>query len=113
MASIATPEDAAQYGLTVSQASLNRASTRVRAYTRQKLEGESTEELIEIVCTIAARLEALNPAMVDGIQSAAAGGESVTFGFDSHKGSTSLVTEEKAVLDRMFPQVSRLIVQGY
>lgn len=111
--SIASPEDAAEYGLIVSEKSLKRASTRVRAYTKRALDTEPSEELIELICTIAARLETLNPSLTEGVQSASAGGESVTFGFDSHKGSTSLVYEEKAALDRMFPYIPRLIVQGY
>lgn len=62
------------------------------------------DSLIELVCSIASRIAAMPSAITAGTVTEAAGGESVSYGYDAWKGATSLVSEEKNSLDRMFPR---------
>jgi hypothetical protein len=71
-----------------------------------------SDEILDVVCTIAARLEALNPALASGAQTESGGDESITFGWDAHQGVGDLVASEKARLSRIFPRVRRVIVAG-
>lgn len=169
---LASVSDASAFGLTVTQAALLRASTRVRSHLGQRITaGTSTvtlrgplgrlpqrpvsvvtsvldedgndvdfdllaggalqtnyggtltveydhgyaagavpDELVELVCTIAARLGTSDPALAAGVQQEQSGSASQTFGWDAWKGLTSLTAEEKSALSRMFPRVPRVIV---
>jgi len=166
---LATENDAAAFGITVSEAALVRASARVRGYSRQTitrathtletratvvslpqrplvsvtsvLDGDANDvdyelvgatlsvlcghpvtityeagwtslpdELIELVCTIAARMDQAVGAVGAGVQTESGGNESVTFGFDSYNALSDLATGEKRVLDRLFPKHPRLVV---
>lgn len=68
------------------------------------------DELIELVCGVAARLDGVNPAAASGVQQETGGSESVTFGFDSYNAISELSTGEKRVLDRLFPKRANLVV---
>lgn len=68
------------------------------------------DELIELVCGIAARLGEVNPAAAAGVQQETGGSESVTYGFDSYNAISELSTGEKRVLDRLFPKRPSLVV---
>lgn len=57
------------------------------------------DEVVEIVCTIAARL------------SGALSSAGQTLGFDAWRGQFGLTAEEKSVIDGLFPRPPRLIVQ--
>lgn len=169
---LATTGDAESFGLTVTDAALLRASTRVRSFVGQQIsDGTSTvtargtlvrlpqrpvrsitsvvdeddnpveytlsgggvlevqdrcevtieyvhgfedgtmpDELVEVVCTIAARLESVDPALASGVTQEQSGSASQTFGWDAWKAQSSLTAEEKAVLTRLFPRVPRTFV---
>lgn len=172
LAALATTSDATAYGLTVTSAALLRASTRVRAYTGQRIStGSSTirargpvvrlperpvtavtsvtdsdgvvltvdvdyelvgqdltlptsgeftvvyshgfatvpDGVLEVVCTIAARLGATDTSVASGVVQEQSGSVSQTFGWDAWKGLSSLTSEEKRVLDRTFPRLPRTI----
>jgi hypothetical protein len=68
------------------------------------------DEVIELVCGVASRLTQINVAAASGVQQETAGSESVTFGFDSYKAISDLTAGEKAVLDRLFPRMSNVVV---
>ena len=68
------------------------------------------DELIELVCGLAARLTEINPDVAAGVQQESGGSESVTFGFDSYNAIAELSTGEKRVLDRIFPARAGLVV---
>ena len=71
---------------------------------------ELPDGLVELVCSIAARLDSINPAAASGVQQEAGGSESVTFGFDSYNAVSELTTGEKRALDRMFPRRLSVVV---
>lgn len=62
------------------------------------------DELIELVCGVAARLAEVNIDVASGVQQETGGSESVTYGFDSYKAISDLSEGEKQVLDRIFPK---------
>lgn len=68
------------------------------------------DEVIELVCGVAARLASISEAASTGVQQESAGSESVTFGFDSYKAISDLTTGEKAVLDRIYPRQASVVV---
>jgi hypothetical protein len=68
------------------------------------------DELVEVVCNIAARLSQINPAAAAGVIQETGGSESISFGFDSYNAISDLTTGEKAVLDRIFPHRASLVV---
>lgn len=68
------------------------------------------DELIELVCGVAARLGEVNPAAAAGVQQETGGSESVTYGFDSYNAISELSTGEKRVLDRLFPKRGGVVV---
>lgn len=69
-----------------------------------------SDGLVELVCSIAARLDSINPAAASGVQQETGGSESVTFGFDSYNAVAELTTGEKRALDKMFPRRPGLVV---
>lgn len=69
------------------------------------------DNIIELVCEIAARLQSISPALKAGMQQGSAGGESASFGWDSHTGVAGLTSAEKSRLSGLFPRLPRLIVQ--
>lgn len=70
---------------------------------------ELPDELVELVCSIAARMATTPNSVGAGARTEQAGGESVTYGSDAYAGTTGLVPEEKKELDRMFPKPPRTI----
>jgi hypothetical protein len=68
------------------------------------------DTVMEIICTIAARMESLAPGLAAGLQQEGAGGETAMFGWDSFQGVGGLVTSEKDALAKLFPKRSGLIV---
>lgn len=68
------------------------------------------DALVEVVCSIAARLDTVDPAAAAGVQQETGGSESVTFGFDSYNAISDLTTGEKRALDRLFPRRPGLVV---
>lgn len=75
------------------------------------------DELVELVCGVAARLAEVNIDVATGVQQETGGSESVTYGFDSYNAISELTTGEKRVLDRIFPKRAGVVVmraaQGY
>jgi len=66
--------------------------------------------LVELVCSIASRLDTVDPAAASGVQQETGGSESVTFGFDSYNAISDLTTGEKRALDKMFPRRPGVVV---
>ena len=67
------------------------------------------DHLVEFVATTAKRFVDPNTSLEAGVQQETGGSESVTFGWDSFKGTTGLLTEEKVFLDRLFPALPQTI----
>lgn len=111
---LATTAEAAAYGYAVETKDLARASARIRGYVVSRAlayeAGAVPEWLVELTSSVAARLAATPDSLAIGATQEAAGGESVMFGSDAFRGSTSLTSEEKAVLDRRLPRRPRTIV---
>lgn len=61
------------------------------------------DAVVEVVCSIAARLAAIPPAMAAGVRTEQAGGESVTWGADGWQGTTGLTRPEREALRRIYP----------
>lgn len=61
--------------------------------------------LVELVCSIAARMATTPNAVGAGAQTEQAGGESITWGYDAYAGTTGLTQAEQRELDRMFPRL--------
>ena len=70
------------------------------------------DELVELVCTVAARLKSLPEQLVAGTQQQGAGPFQQTYGWDSYKAASGLTEGEKVVLARYFPQAPRTISMG-
>ena len=68
------------------------------------------DELVEVVCSIAARMYAASEALMSGVRSEQAGGEMVTYGADAYAGTSELTQAEKNVLDRLFPRVPSVVI---
>lgn len=172
---LATTVDATALGLTVTEASLLRASTRVRTYIDQditydvstvvlpqsnrrlpqrpaiavttvvnadgatltedtdwELDGdtiattatgkltvtyehgliETPDALVELVCTVAARISNMPTQLQSGVQQQGAGPFQTTYGWDSHKAASGLTQGEKETLDRIWPRIPRTITMG-
>lgn len=65
------------------------------------------DELIELVCSIAARLAAVPDAAAAGVRTEQAGGEAITWGVEAYEASRGLTRTEKAALRRVFPVYPR------
>lgn len=172
---LATSVDATLFGLTVTDAALLRASTRVRTYVDQQITyGTSTvvlprsnrrlpqrpvvavssvvdedgvtltedtdweldgdtiattstdkltvtyehgltelpDALVELVCTIGARIDNMPTGLQSGVQQQGAGPFQQTYGWDSHKAASGLTQGEKDTLDRIWPRIPRTITMG-
>lgn len=65
------------------------------------------DELVELVCSIAARLGSVPAAMAAGATTEQAGGETITWGSDAYAGSTGLTSAEEKALATLFPKRPR------
>jgi DNA-binding NarL/FixJ family response regulator len=79
-------------------------------YSHGYAEGTFPDELVELVATVASRLEQVDPSLAAGVVQEQSGSVSQTFGVDAWKGLSSLTSEEKAVLSRLFPKLPRTLV---
>lgn len=72
------------------------------------------DALAELTCQIASRLEATpqDSALAQGVQTQAAGGFSVGYGWDAWKAQAGLTQGEKDALNRIWPPLPRVIVMG-
>jgi hypothetical protein len=68
------------------------------------------DQIKEVVCSIAARLSTITPAVAQGVIQETAGTESVSFGFDSYNAISELSTGEKRMLDKLFPHRPGVVV---
>jgi hypothetical protein len=66
-------------------------------------------KLTELVCSIASRMAASTDSLAQGVRSEQAGGEMITYGADAYAGVTSLTSEEKVSLDRLFTRLPRTV----
>lgn len=111
---LASVAEAAAYGYAVESKDLTRASARIRGYVISRPltfeDGAVPEWLVELTASVAARLAATPTALAVGATSEMAGNEQVMFGSDAFRGSTSLTSEEKSVLDRHSPRRIRTIL---
>lgn len=95
------------FGSVVTTASLDVLTvTYTHGYT------DLPDEMVELVCQIASRLDTPSPALAAGVQSEGAGAFSVTYGMDSYKAQAGLGAGEKAVLDRIWPTLPQIISMG-
>lgn len=67
-----------------------------------------TDELIELVCSIASRMSKLPDAVVSGARTEQAGGEAITWGVEAFNAGGSLTSAEKDELRLLFPKLPRL-----
>ncbi len=67
------------------------------------------DELVEVVCSIASRLENAPDGLSMGARTEQAGGETITWGADAFSAVTDLTKAEKDVLRRIFPQLPRSV----
>src|SRR5690606_37832070 len=79
-------------------------------YRHGYADGEYPDELVEVGCTIAARLVSTDPTIAAGVTQEQSGSASQTFGMDAWQGLGGLTREEKAVLARLFPRLPRSLV---
>ena len=70
------------------------------------------DELVELVCQVASRLDTPTPALAAGVQSEGVGPFSVGYGWDSYKAQAGLTQGEKDTLDRYWPRLPQIIVMG-
>ena len=72
------------------------------------------DELIELVCSVAARIEAVpaSSPLTQGVQQQTAGPFTVGYGWDSYKAQSGLTAGEKEVLARYWPRLPQIIVTG-
>lgn len=65
------------------------------------------DELVEVVCAIAVRLNGMSGAMAAGVRTEQAGGESITYGADAWSGTTGLTRPEMEALRKIYPKFPR------
>jgi len=115
---LATPDDVAAYGYDVETVSplVKRAETRVRGFLKPRASAQAvlagtvrSEELVELVVTIAARMASTNPKVSSGITSEQAGALQVSFGSQAYKGTTGLTDDEKQRLIELFPARAKTV----
>ena len=70
------------------------------------------DELVELVCTVAARMGGMPAELQAGVQSQGAGPFQQTYGWDSYKAASGLTEGEKQVLARYWPRLPRTITLG-
>lgn len=80
-------------------------------YTHGYADGTVPDGIVELVCTVAARLEGTSDALTQGVTQEQSGSASQTFGMDAFRAVSSLTSEEKAVLKRLFPALGGIVVQ--
>lgn len=73
---------------------------------------ELPDALVEVVCTIGARIQNMPAELQAGAQQQGAGPFQVTYGWDSHKAASGLTQGEKDALDRIWPRTPRTITMG-
>ncbi len=66
------------------------------------------ERLVELVCRIAVRIHDTPHGLTAGMSAEGASGEQTTYGMDAYTGVTDLTSEEKRVLDELFPHTRRV-----
>ena len=78
--------------------------------------GTLPDDLVELVCSVAARIEATSgaagAAVAAGVTQDSAGPFQRSYGFDSYKAQSGLTAGEKEVLDRYWPRLPQIIVTG-
>lgn len=67
------------------------------------------DELIEVVCSIANRLENAPDGLSLGARTEQAGGETITWGADAFGAVTDLTRAEKEILSRIYPRRPRTV----
>lgn len=70
------------------------------------------DELVELVCTVAARMGGMPAELQAGVRSQSAGPFQQTYGWDSYKAASGLTEGEKQVLARYWPRLPRTITLG-
>lgn len=71
---------------------------------------ELPDELAELVCQVASRLNAPNESLAGGVQTESAGSFSVGYGWDAWKAQAGLTQGEKDALGRYWPSLPQIIV---
>lgn len=73
---------------------------------------EAPDALVELVCTIGARIDSMPAGLQSGVQQQGAGPFQQTYGWDSHKAASGLTQGEKDTLDRIWPRIPRTLTMG-
>lgn len=73
---------------------------------------ELPDELVELVCQVASRLETPNASLAAGVQTEGTGPFSVGYGWDAWKAQSGLTQGEKDTLDRYWPSLPQIISMG-
>jgi hypothetical protein len=103
--------EAVEYEMNGSQITAESTDLLTVEYAHGYAEGEIPDEIVELVATVASRLEQVDPSLAAGVVQEQSGSVSQTFGVDAWKGLSSLTSEEKAVLNRLFPSYGGIVVQ--
>jgi hypothetical protein len=103
--------EAVEYEMNGSQITAESTGLLTVEYDHGYADGSYPDELVELVCTIAARLEGQSDALAAGVTQEQSGSASQTFGMDAFRAASSLTSEEKAVLNRLFPRLGGVVVQ--
>lgn len=70
------------------------------------------DDLVELVCTVAARMGGMPAELQAGVQQQGAGPFQQTYGWDAYKAASGLTEGEKQVLARYWPRLPRTITLG-
>ena len=74
--------------------------------------GTLPDDLVELVCTVAARMGGMPAELQAGVQQQGAGPFQQTYGWDAYKAASGLTEGEKQVLARYWPRLPRTITLG-
>ena len=74
--------------------------------------GTLPDDLVELVCTVAARMGGMPAELQAGVQQQGAGPFQQTYGWDAYKAASGLSEGEKQVLARYWPRLPRTITLG-
>lgn len=66
------------------------------------------DEIKEVVCSIAARMQAAPAGLMAGYSTESADGEQIGYGADAYAGVAELTSAERRALDRLFPTTRRV-----
>jgi hypothetical protein len=110
--SVVDSDDAVvEYEMNGSQITACSTDLLTVVYDHGYADGEVPDEVLEIVCTVAARIDGTSEALTQGVTQEQSGSASQTFGMDAFRAVSGLTSEEKAILKSLFPKLGGIVVQ--